>query len=123
MVSLAGAIVVCTPQKVALLDAVKAIGMYQQVKIPVLGMVENMSGDIFGRGGARAKAEELSLPFLGEIPSDPVIREFGDEGQISRLFSEENSAREALQQMSMEVSAQIVRNSLDAPAMPSLEIL
>lgn len=123
MVALAGAIVVCTPQKVALLDAVKAIGMYKQVKIPVLGIVENMSGEIFGRGGAKTKAEELKLPFLGEIPSHPVIREFGDEGQISRLFTEENSAREALRQMCAEVAAQIVRNSLDAPQMPSLEIL
>jgi ATP-binding protein involved in chromosome partitioning len=123
MVALAGAIVVCTPQKVALLDAVKAIGMYKQVKIPVLGIIENMSGEIFGRGGAKTKAEELSLPFLGEIPSDPVIREFGDEGQISRLFTEDNSAREPLRQMCAEVAAQIVRNSLDSPQMPSLEIL
>ncbi|MBD3672238.1 MAG: Mrp/NBP35 family ATP-binding protein [Planctomycetaceae bacterium] len=123
MVSLAGAVVVCTPQKVALLDAVKAIGMYKQVKIPVLGIVENMSGDIFGRGGAAKKAEELSLAPLGEIPSDPVIREYGDEGQISRLFSEENPAKEPLEKMCAEVAGQIVLNSLDAPSMPSLEIL
>jgi len=123
MVSLAGAVVVCTPQKVALLDAVKAIGMYKQVKIPVLGIVENMSGEIFGSGGAAQKAKDLSLPCLGEIPSDPVIREYGDEGQISKLFSEENSAREALEKMCATIAGQIVLNSLDAPKMPSLEIL
>ena len=54
-VGLAGAVVVCTPQQVALLDAVKAISMYRQVKIPILGMIENMSGEIFGRGGPAAK--------------------------------------------------------------------
>src|SRR5262249_44170594 len=58
-VGLAGAVVVCTPQQVALLDAVKAISMFRQVNIPVLGIVENMSGDIFGRGGAKKKALEL----------------------------------------------------------------
>src|SRR5438094_773187 len=73
-----GAVIVCTPQEVALLDAVRAISMFRTVNIPILGMVENMSGficpacgkryDIFGSGGARQKAEELNVPFLGEVP-------------------------------------------------------
>ena len=81
MLPLTGAVVVCTPQDVALLDAVKAIAMFRKVNIPVLGMVENMSGfvcpdcgkkyDIFGSGGARKRAAELNVPFLGEVPLAP----------------------------------------------------
>lgn len=87
---LTGAVVVCTPQQVALIDAVKAIAMFRKVNIPLLGMVENMSGficpdtgkryDIFGSGGARRAAEELKVPFLGEVPLNMQIRLNGDEG-------------------------------------------
>lgn len=90
MLPVTGAVVVCTPQDVALLDAVKAVSMFRTVKIPVLGMVENMSGfvcpdcskryDIFGAGGARRRAEELEVPFLGEVPINLQIREHGDAG-------------------------------------------
>jgi ATP-binding protein involved in chromosome partitioning len=90
LLPLTGAVVVCTPQEVALLDAVRAIAMFRTVNIPVLGMVENMSGficpdcgkryDIFGSGGARQKAEELNVPFLGEVPLNMQIRLKGDAG-------------------------------------------
>ncbi len=90
VIPLTGAVVVCTPQRVALLDAVKSIAMFRKVNIPVLGMVENMSGficpdcdrryDIFGSGGARTSAEQLDVPFLGEVPITPSIREHGDAG-------------------------------------------
>ena len=123
LLGLAGAVVVCTPQKVALLDAVKAISMFDQVKIPVLGIVENMSGEIFGRGGAKAKAEELGLPFLGEIPIDATIRVRGDDGQIGSLYEDDNPAKPHFLNMTQNVAMQIVRRILlDAP-MPSLEIL
>lgn len=122
-VQLAGAIVVCTPQQVALLDAVKAIAMYNQVKIPVLGLVENMSGEVFGRGGTRAKAEQLGIPFLGEIPSDPLIRIRGDEGRIADLFNEDSTSREPLMNMSQRAAIQIAKNLLETPQMPTLEIL
>ena len=123
LLGLAGAVVVCTPQKVALLDAVKAISMFDQVKIPVLGIVENMSGEIFGRGGAKAKAEELGLPFLGEIPIDATIRVRGDDGQIGSLYEDDNPAKPHFLNMTQNVAMQIVRRVLlDAP-MPSLEIL
>jgi ATP-binding protein involved in chromosome partitioning len=85
-----GAIIVCTPQDVALLDARKALDMFVKTHVPVLGIVENMStyicpncgheAHIFGHGGARAEAERLGLPFLGEIPLDLAIRLSGDEG-------------------------------------------
>src|SRR6476659_9182269 len=102
MLPLTGAVVVCTPQEVALLDAVKAIAMFRKVNIPVLGMVENMSGfispdtgkrfDIFGHGGARTRAAELNVPFLGEVPIHMQIRINGDEGQTDANFDDVQSA-------------------------------
>ena len=68
MLGLTGAVVVCTPQEVALLDAVKAIAMFRKVKIPMLGMVENMSGDIFGRGGARRRRQKWAFPSWAKSP-------------------------------------------------------
>lgn len=89
-VKMTGAIVVSTPQDVALLDARKAIDMFQKVRIPVLGLVENMShyvcpncgneDHIFGHGGVAEEARALGLPFLGEIPLAREVRMAGDEG-------------------------------------------
>ena len=85
-----GAIVVSTPQDIALLDARKALSMFQKVKTPVIGMIENMStyicpkcgheDHIFGHGGAKDEAAKLGLPFLGEIPLDISVRLAGDGG-------------------------------------------
>jgi ATP-binding protein involved in chromosome partitioning len=122
-VGLAGAVVVCTPQQVALLDAVKAISMYRQVKIPILGMVENMSGDIFGRGGARRKAAELGVPFLGEVPIDADIRIKGDEGKTAALFADQSPARPHLLHVCEQTAIQVAKQILETPSMPTLEIL
>jgi ATP-binding protein involved in chromosome partitioning len=102
LLPLTGAVVVCTPQDVALLDAVKAIAMFRKVHIPVLGMVENMSHfvcpscnkryDIFGSGGAQRRAAELEVPFLGEVPIQIGIRERGDAGNTAGNFDDEASA-------------------------------
>jgi len=96
LLPLSGAVVVCTPQEVALLDAVKAVAMFRKVNIPILGMVENMSGfvcpdcgkryDIFGSGGAKARAAELGIPFLGEVPINIDIRTTGDAGRTASVF-------------------------------------
>lgn len=123
LLGLAGAVVVCTPQRVALLDAVRAIDMFHQVKIPVLGMVENMTGEIFGRGGAKAQAEQMNVPFLGEVPTEAQIRIQGDEGKISALFEEGNPAREPLLHATERMAVEIARTLLDTPTMPTLEIL
>src|SRR6516165_145052 len=113
---LTGAVVVCTPQEVALLDATRAVTMFRQLKVPLLGMIENMSffdvqaylkdrgsskvrqliendelfaspGDerayLFGHGGARRKAEQMGVPFLGEVPLTINVRESGDAGKLS----------------------------------------
>jgi Mrp family chromosome partitioning ATPase len=87
---LAGAIIVTTPQEVALLDSRKAVNMVKAMKLPVLGIVENMSGllcphcgksiSIFGAGGGKRMAEEMDVPFLGAIPIDPNVCSLGDRG-------------------------------------------
>ncbi len=87
---LAGAVIVSTPQDIALIDARKAVAMFQKMNVPILGIIENMSyfqcphcherSDIFAHGGARAEAEKLGVKFLGEIPLDIQIRETSDKG-------------------------------------------
>lgn len=123
LVGLAGAVIVCTPQQVALLDAIKAVDMYQKVNVPVLGFVENMTGDIFGRGGAHKVADELNVSFLGEVPIDASIREFCDNGQIMKLLDEPSSARESLLAVCRSIAMQVARNLAETPAAPTLEIL
>ncbi|MBM4076703.1 MAG: Mrp/NBP35 family ATP-binding protein, partial [Planctomycetes bacterium] len=123
VIGLAGAIVVCTPQQVALLDAVKAISMYRQVKIPLVGLVENMTGEVFGRGGAQRKADELGIPFLGELPIDAGIRIRGDDGNIASLFSEDNPSRKPLLHICEQAAIQVAKQFLETPRMPTLEII
>jgi len=89
-VPLAGAVIVSTPQDIALLDARKGLNMFKKVDVPVLGFIENMSyfkcphcgerSDIFSHGGAKLEAEKLGVEFLGELPLDIAIRETSDEG-------------------------------------------
>jgi ATP-binding protein involved in chromosome partitioning len=90
-VPLAGAVIVSTPQDLALIDARKGLNMFRKVNVPVLGLIENMStficphcgepSNIFGHGGARAEAARLGVPFLGEVPLTIAIRETSDEGR------------------------------------------
>ena len=76
-----GAVIVSTPQEVALADARRAHALFQKVKVPTLGLIENMSGDVFGRGGGEAEAGRLGVPFLGDLPLDAALREAGDAGR------------------------------------------
>jgi len=76
-----GAVIVSTPQEVALADARRAHVLFQKVGVPTLGLIENMSGDVFGKGGAQAEAERLGVPFLGDLPLDAALRQAGDAGR------------------------------------------
>jgi ATP-binding protein involved in chromosome partitioning len=153
---LTGAVVVCTPQEVALLDATRAVTMFRQLKVPLLGMVENMSffdvqaylqerggpkvrqllagaglfeapGDerayLFGRGGARQRAEQLGVPFLGEVPLNINIRERGDEGKLKDALAPGSLARPYLLNVVEQLAAQISIQNIKTPKMPKLEIL
>lgn len=87
---LTGAVIVTTPQEVSLLDSRKAVNMVKGMKVPILGIVENMSGlccphcgetiNIFSTGGGRRTAEEMDVPFLGAVPIDPEVSALGDRG-------------------------------------------
>lgn len=106
-VPLSGALLVTTPQQVALLDVVKAVEMFNQLQVPVLGIVENMSGDVFGQGGGRRLAERYGVPLLGEIPLDAQVRSGGDNGRPVVVAAPDSAAGKALAQMAKEVAARV----------------
>lgn len=125
-------VIVCTPQDVALLDAVKAVSMMRQVNIPVLGMVENMSGfvcpdcgkkyDIFGSGGARQRAEDMNIPFLGEIPITIAMRENGDAGRTEANYDDPSLAG-YLQGICYRLVKGLAIKAAAAPPKPQLPVL
>jgi ATP-binding protein involved in chromosome partitioning len=119
LVPVTGAVIVTTPQEVALADARKAIAFYQleSVKVPVLGVVENMSFFtppelpdkkyyIFGKGGGRLLAQQFDVPFLGELPIEQDIREGGDFGKPIALQTA-TLASKAFEQLAQNVAQQI----------------
>ncbi len=106
-VALAGAVIVSTPQDIALLDARRGVAMFEKTRVPVLGIVENMSSfccpncghttPLFGHGGARAEAEALGVPFLGEIPLLLDIRASADAGTPILAAAPDSQAGRAYQ--------------------------
>ena len=132
-VPVAGAVVVCTPQEVALLDAVKAISMFGKVNIPVAGMVENMSGftcpdcgktyDIFGSGGAREKAEELNVNYLGGLPIDVTLRTAGDEGRLAETITEDARASAPIHAIAKSLVRHLASQAKANPPRPTLPTL
>jgi len=132
LLPLSGAVVVCTPQDVALLDATKAITMFRKVNIEVLGMVENMSyficsncgtrHDIFSSGGARRRAEELGVPFLGEVPLNIQVRILGDQGRVGASF-DDPAVAPYLDDLCRNLVRGLVSRHRQQPAMPSLSVL
>lgn len=129
---ISGAVIVCTPQPVALLDAVKAVAMFQQVKIPVVGLVENMSTficpdngkryDIFGSGGARKYAAEAGIPFAGEVPINIQLRQRGDDGQTSANFEDRETAP-YLEALAANITRTLAGLAAANPPKPSLPVL
>jgi ATP-binding protein involved in chromosome partitioning len=81
LVPLSGGIIVSTPQMVSLSDARRAVDAYNRLNVPVLGIVENMAGSIFGQGGGERAAKEMGIGFLGRIGMDPRIAQGGDAGE------------------------------------------
>jgi ATP-binding protein involved in chromosome partitioning len=130
-IPLTGAVVVTTPQNVSLIDVRKAVGMFNRVNVPILGIVENMSYfiapdsgkkyDIFGSGGGGNLAKELSVNLLGSIPINPNIREGGDNGKPI-VFSEPDSEEaKKIIDISRNLAAQISISNLSANS-PKIEI-
>jgi ATP-binding protein involved in chromosome partitioning len=118
-VALAGAIIVTTPQEVALIDARKAATMFQKVNVPVLGLLENMSYflcpsdgtryDIFGAGGGEREAARLKVPLLGQIPIDIPTREAGDRGAPVTVVDPANPVARAFQKIAHHLTGTLAR--------------
>ena len=104
---LTGSIIVTQPQAVAVSDAVRATAMFDQLKVPVLGVVENMSGEFFGSGGGEQFASERGLAFLGRIPMSADVREGGDYGRPVSIHSLESPAGQAFRKLAQDAAARI----------------
>ena len=132
LLPLTGAVVVCTPQDVALLDAVKAIAMFRKVNVEVLGMVENMSfflcpncqtrHEIFGSGGAKRRAVQLGVPFLGEVPIFTQLRVQADQGKVGAAFDEPN-VRAYLETIGRNLVGNLAARQRQHPTLPTLPVL
>jgi len=124
-VPLKGAVIVSTPQDIALIDARKGIAMFKKTQVPILGVVENMSmftcpdcgssHAIFGHGGAKLTAEKLGAPFLGEIPLVPRIRETSDSGQPISVSAPDSPEAKAFLDLATKVAAALETESKPAP--------
>ena len=130
LLPLTGAVVVATPQQVALDDAVRAVRMFQQLGAPILGLVENMSyfvgpdgseHDIFGRGGTEKAAQRLALPYLGAIPLFTELRVNSDAGTPHRNFEGNPKLREALEKVVGNLAGEVSKRNLGT-AGPTLTI-
>ncbi len=132
LIPMSGVVIVCTPQKVALLDAIKAVGMFEKVRIPVLGVVENMSTfvcpdngkryDIFGSGGAHQYADDAGLPFLGEVPIHIPVRQRGDLGNSADNLNDPIVAP-YLMDIARHLTQVLAEKSARNPPRPSLPVI
>ena len=113
---LSGGVIVTLPQKVSLEDAGRGLQMFRELKVPVLGVVENMSFllmpdgskmDLFGSGGGKALADKMETPFLGSIPIDAAVRLGGDNGKPVTLEDPENGSARALIEVTEKIAAQV----------------
>jgi ATP-binding protein involved in chromosome partitioning len=107
LVPLTGGVVVTTPQLLSVSDARRGVGAFQKLGVPVLGIVENMSGEIFGEGGGERAASELGVPFLGRVPLDPRVSRMGDEGKPPVAGKESFPAADAFRALAHRVAAAV----------------
>jgi ATP-binding protein involved in chromosome partitioning len=132
-IPMTGAVIICTPQDLALSDARRAVMMYEKLNVPCLGIIENMSyylcpkcghrDEIFDHGGAEAAAREMNVPFLGAIPLNTKLREFADRGRPEESFTAvDDPVRQAIEQVVRNVAGQIsVRVSMES-MQPTLSV-
>jgi ATP-binding protein involved in chromosome partitioning len=124
-VAMAGAVIVSTPQDIALMDARRGIAMFRKVNVPILGVVENMSlyvcpncgheAHLFGHGGARAAASEIGAPFLGEIPLHLSIREGSDNGMPVMVASPDSPQAQAFMGIAEKVASTLADGVASKP--------
>ena len=127
-IPLSGAIIVTTPQDVALADAIKGLQMFREVKTPVLGIVENMSyfvcphcghvAEIFGSGGGERVANKYGVPLLGQIPIDPAVREGGDRGVPIVVGKPDSLTAKAFREAARQAAARLSVEAVKKPRKP-----
>jgi ATP-binding protein involved in chromosome partitioning len=120
-VPVTGGVIVSTPQDVALEDAEKGLVAFQKLQVPILGIVENMAGDIFGEGGGERAAKRLHVPFLGRVYLDRAIREGGDDGRPVVAVAPNNPQSQAFQTLAQAVAARVSVMSFQSA--PELKII
>lgn len=118
---LTGGLIVTMPQNVSLADARRGAMAFQQLDVPILGVIENMSGSVFGEGGGQRAAGEMDLDFLGRVELDPAVREGGDQGTPIVVANPEAPAARSLRTIAQQVALRL--NVLAAPAGPELKII
>ena len=131
-VPLSGAVIVSTPQDLALIDARKGIAMFKRVEVPILGIVENMSyflcpscgtrSDIFGHGGARDEASKAGIPFLGEVPLHMDIRETSDSGKPLTVTAPESVHAQIFRELAAKVWTEVERAKGTLTPPPVLDV-
>ena len=104
---LTGAIIVTQPQEVAVSDALRSAAMFEQLNVPILGIVENMAGDFFGSGGGERLAQERGVPFLGRVPLDAEVRKGGDFGRPISVVAPETPGGQAFYTLAQTVAARV----------------
>jgi len=124
-VPLAGAVIVSTPQDIALIDARKGLNMFRKVEVPIFGLIENMStficpkcgerSDIFGHGGARDEAKRLGMPFLGEVPLHMDIRTHSDGGTPITVSQSDGPHAKIYKDIAEETLKQLEAESVSSP--------
>lgn len=130
-VPLAGAVIVSTPQDIALIDARKGLNMFRKVEVPILGLIENMStficpkcgeqSDIFGHGGAKEEASRLGVPFLGEVPLHMDIRTNSDGGTPITVSAPKSNHAEIYKEIAGEVVSRLeIEESLASSSGPEI---
>lgn len=129
-IPISGAVIVTTPQEVALADAVKGLKMFQEVKTPILGIVENMSGficpscnevhDIFGTGGGKRTAEQYGVELLGQIPLEPSVRAGGDEGTPVIVSHPDSATGQAFERAAERIAGRLSVEAAKKPRKPTI---
>ena len=120
LLGITGAVIVATPQRVALDDAIRAVNMFRQLNAPILGVVENMAGDVFGHGGTEQMATDMELPFLGRLDLTASLRANSDAGRPHANFEGDSAAKAELESIVGHLVEAVTRRNLQAG--PTLEI-
>jgi len=107
LVPLTGGVVVTTPQLLAVSDARRGVTAFRKLQVPILGVVENMAGEVFGQGGGEKAALEMGVPFLGRVPLDPVISRLGDAGRPPVTAEEAQAPAQAFRGIARALAARV----------------